>query len=65
VNVKRRNSEEKSFWVLTKTVRLKRYGRKRLVLVHEQADLQDQPRFLLTDALHLEGGRVIRVWSYR
>jgi hypothetical protein len=51
--------------VFTKTVRLKRYGRKRLVIVHEQADLADQPRFLLTDALHWEAGRVIRVWSYR
>lgn len=60
-----RNGEEKAFWVFTKTVRLKRYGRKRLVIVHEQADLTDQPRFLLTDALHWEGGRVIRVWSYR
>ena len=46
-------------------MRLKRYGRKRLVIVHEQADLQDQPRFLPTDALHREPGRVIRVWSYR
>ena len=35
------------------------------VIVHEQADLADQPRFLLTDALHWEAGRVIRVWSYR
>ena len=64
-NVKLRNGQSKAFWVFSKTVRLKRYGRKRLVLVHEQADLQDQPRFLLTDALHWEGGRVIRVWSYR
>ena len=60
-----RNGEEKAFWVFTKTVRLKRYGRKRLVILHEQADLRDAPRFLLTDALHWEGGRVIRVWSYR
>ena len=60
-----RNGEEKAFWVFTKTVRLKRYGRKRLVIIHEQADLTDTPRFLLTDALHWEGGRVIRVWSYR
>lgn len=65
LNVKRRSGEEKSFWAFTKTVRLKRYGRKRLVIVHEQADLQDQPRFLLTDALHWEASRVIRVWSYR
>ena len=60
-----RNGEEGAFWVVSKAVRLKRYGRKRLVIVHEQADLRDTPRFLLTDALHWEGSRVIRVWSYR
>jgi hypothetical protein len=65
LNVKLRRGEEKAFWAFTKTVRLKRYGRKRLVMVHEQADLSDTPRFLLTDALHWEAGRVIRVWSYR
>ena len=60
-----RNGETKSFWVFTKVVRLKRYGRKRLVMVHEQEDLGDTPRFLLTDALHWESGRVIETWSYR
>jgi len=65
LTVKPRNGEAKTVWAFTKTVRLKRYGRKRLVIVHEQADLQDTPRFLLTDALHWESGRVIRVWSYR
>jgi hypothetical protein len=30
---------------------LKRYGRKRLVIVPEQAALSDAPRFLLIDAL--------------
>lgn len=60
-----RNGDEKTFWVFTKTVRLKRYGRKRLVIVHEQADLSDPARFLLTDALHWDGARIIRAWSYR
>src|SRR5512143_276952 len=60
-----RNGEEKTCWVFTKTVRLKRYGRKRLVIIQEQAELTDSPRFLLTDALHWEGARIIRVWSYR
>jgi hypothetical protein len=60
-----RNGETKEFFVFTKTVRLKRYGRKRLVMVHEQADLADTPRFLLTDAVHWESGRVIGTWSYR
>jgi hypothetical protein len=65
VRVRCRNGETKSFWVFTKVVRLKRYGRKRLVIVHEQEDLGDTPRFLLTDALHWESSRVIEVWSYR
>ena len=30
-----------------------------------QEDLGDAPRFLLTDALHWESGRVLETWSYR
>ena len=65
LRVRCRNGETKSFWAFTKVVRLKRYGRKRLVIVHEQEDLGDTPRFLLTDARHWESGRVIETWSYR
>jgi hypothetical protein len=65
VQVRCRNGERKSFWVFTKTVRLKRYGRKRIVLVHEQADLTDSPRFLVTGALHWESGRILETWSFR
>jgi hypothetical protein len=65
VTVRCRNGERKPYWVFTKVVRLKRYGRKRLVIVHETATLSDAPRFLLTDAQHWESGRVIETWSYR
>ncbi len=65
VRVHCRHGETKSFWVFTKVVRLKRYGRKRLVSVHEQEDLGDAPRLLLTDALHWDSGRVMETWSYR
>jgi hypothetical protein len=65
VRVRCRNGETKQWWTFTKVVRLKRYGRKRLVIVHDQADLRDAPRFLLTDAHHWESGRVIETWSYR
>jgi hypothetical protein len=65
VRVRCRNGDIKPFWVFTKVVRLKRYGRKRLVIVHEVAELTDVPRFLVTDALHWESGRVIETWSYR
>jgi len=58
-----RHGDENTYWVFTKTVRLKRYGRTRWVIVYEQADLSDSPRFVLTDALHWEGARLIRVWS--
>jgi len=65
VIVRCRNGEKKEFWVFTKTVRLKRYERKRLAMVHERADLTDAPRFLLTDAVHWESGRIIETWSFR
>jgi hypothetical protein len=45
VQVRCRNGEKKEFWTLTKTVRLKKYARKRLAMVHERADLSDPPRF--------------------
>ena len=63
--VRCRNGEQKTFWAFTKTMRLKRYGRKRIVMVHEQADLTEAPRFLVTDALHWESGRIIETWSFR
>ena len=60
-----RNGERKQFWPFTKTLRRKRYGRKRIVMVHERADLADSPRFLVTDALPWESGRIIETWSFR
>jgi hypothetical protein len=65
VSVRCRNGVQKEFWAFTKSVRLKRYGRKRIAMVHEQADLTDKPRFLVADALHWESGRIIETWSFR
>jgi hypothetical protein len=65
VSVRCRNGETKEYGAFTKTVRLKKYERKRLVIVHEHRDLTDTPRFLVTDALHWESGRVIETWSFR
>jgi hypothetical protein len=65
VIVRCRNGERKEFWAFTKSARLKRYGRKRIAMVHERADLTDTPRFLVTDALHWESGRIIETWSFR
>jgi hypothetical protein len=65
IKVKCRNGEIKDYWVFTKQVRLKRYGHKRLAIVHETSDLTDTPSYYLTDALHWEGGRILETWSYR
>jgi hypothetical protein len=65
VLVRCRNGERKEFWAFTKTVRLKRYGRERVAIVHECSDLTDTPRFLVTDAVHWESGRMIETWSFR
>ncbi|MEO1211610.1 MAG: hypothetical protein AAFX78_19105 [Cyanobacteria bacterium J06638_20] len=59
------NGQKRAIWAFTKTVRLKKYGPKRLVIVHETADLSDAPRFLLTDALHWDSARSFATWSYR
>lgn len=60
-----RHGETKTFWAFTKTVRLRRYGRKRMVIVHERDALTDAPRFLLPDALYWESGRIMETWSLR
>lgn len=65
IRVRGRNGETSVHWVFTKVVRLKRYGRKRVVIVHDREQLDDAPRFLVTDALHWESGRVLETWSYR
>ena len=46
-SVRCRNNEPREIWAFTKVVRLKKYGRKRLAIVHEKSDLSDAPRFLL------------------
>ena len=65
MQVRCRNGEQKEVWAFTKSVRLKRYGRKRIAIVHERSALTDTPRFLITDALYGESGRIIETWSFR
>ena len=63
--VRCRNGQRREIWAFTKVVRLKKYGRKRLVISHETPDLSDAPRFLLTDARHWDASRVFATWSFR
>lgn len=63
--IRQRNGEPKELWAFSKVLRLKKIGRKRIVIVHEKADLSDPPRFLVTDALHWDVKRIAITWSYR
>ena len=63
--VRCRNNEIREIWAFSKVIRLKKYGRKRLTVIHEKADLSDAPRFLLTAALHWDSSRVFATWSFR
>lgn len=60
-----RNQERRELWAFSKVIRLKKYGCKRLTIIHEKADLSDPPRFLVTDALHWDASRVFATWSFR
>jgi hypothetical protein len=65
IEYRTRNGETRICWGFSKCVRLKRYGKKRILIVHEQEDLSDKPRFLVTSALHWEAKRILTSWSYR
>ncbi len=65
VTVKERNGHGKTFWGFTKCVRLKRYGKKRIFIVHEEEGLSDPPRFCVTNALHWGAKRALETWRYR
>jgi hypothetical protein len=60
-----RHGDRKHSWACTMVGRLQRYGRQRLVIVHEHAALTDTPRLLLTDAQPWESGRILETWRYR
>ncbi len=60
-----RNGKTKTFWAFSKVGRFKKYGKKRLFIIHEQEDLSDAPQYLFTNALHWEATRAIQTWSSR
>jgi hypothetical protein len=60
-----RHGETQPYGACTTVVRLKRYGRTRLGIVHARDALEDTPRFWLTDAQHGESGRGLDTWRLR
>ena len=60
-----RHGERTPFWTFTKTVRVTRYGRQRVVMVHETQDVRAAPRVLVPEALPGASGRGLATWSER
>lgn len=63
--VELRNGQSRTYWIFTKAVRLKKFGKKRIFIAHEKEDLSDEPRFIATNAIHWESHRAMQAWSYR
>jgi hypothetical protein len=60
-----RNGTTRTCWIFSKVVRLRRYGKLRLFIVHDEEELSDAPHYLVTNALHWEGTKAIQTWSFR
>jgi len=54
----------KILYIFTRSLRVDNYGRKRIVIAYENADLVGTPLFLFTDALYWEGHRIMQTWQY-
>lgn len=55
----------KIFYCFTKTMKMSKLGKVRLLISHENEDLSDEPRFLVTNNLRWEAKRIVRVYSFR
>ena len=65
INVKIRNKTDKIFYVFSKTVFIKKYGKVKLFIIHEKEDLSDDARFLISNAKHWDSKRALKAWDYR
>jgi len=46
-------------------LRLRKYGRKRIVIVHKKEDLSDPGTFYVTNAISWKVPRILTTWSFR
>ncbi|MBL7075651.1 IS701 family transposase [candidate division KSB1 bacterium] len=55
----------KTFYCFTKTVKMSKLGKVRLLIVHEEEDLSDTPKYLVTNNLRWEARRILKVYQGR
>jgi SRSO17 transposase len=56
---------EKVFYCFTKTVKMSKLGKVRLLIAHEEKDLSDTPKYLVTNNCRWEARRIIRTYQNR
>ncbi len=61
----KRNGESEKVWAFTKVLRLKKYGRKRIVIMHRTADLSDEVTYFITSGISWKPPRILTTWSFR
>jgi SRSO17 transposase len=54
-----------TYYCFTKTVRMSKLGKVRLLIFHEEADFSDEPTYLVTDNLRWEARRILRIYKSR
>lgn len=59
------NMGERSYWVFTKTIRLKKLGRKRIVISYDNEELKEDPIYLVTNRKDWEAKKILATYSRR
>ena len=53
------------YYCFTKTVRMSKLGKVRLLIFHEKADVSDEPTYVVTDNLRWDARRILRIYKSR
>ena len=61
----KRHGQEKTFWVLTCVVRIKKYGKVWLAVIYDQPDRQGQPMYCFTRMLTWNAQKIVQVRCHR
>ena len=61
----KRHGQEKTFWVFTCVVRIKKYGQVRLAVIYDQPDRQGQPIYCFTRMLIWNVQKIVQVRCHR
>ncbi len=61
----KRTGEDETVWAFTKVLRLKKYGRKRIVIMHRTEDLSDEATYYISSGRSWNVSRILKMWSFR